>query len=302
MGHDVINMGPISNRIFNSPIYRLWKQVITKTLNTPVEQEKWMIETCRSFKPDLVLSLTQSLSEESLAEVRKMGIKTISWWGDTAANMNGKGLCHQEWDLIFIKDHYAAYKLKTLNLPAFQLYEAMNPMWHKPLSTQQNDQVVLAGTFYDYRHLLTRQLISHNISLGLYGGRLPRWADPSLRSMHTGKYVVREEKSQVFGSALAVLNSTAMREFASINCRAFEIAGCGGLQIMEYRPGVEECFEPEKEILLYRNIDELVELIRRAGKFPDEMSAIRKAAAKRALQQHTYKHRLTEILNKFADL
>lgn len=261
-----------------------------------------MVETCVSKKPQLVLSLTQSLSEEALHTVRKHGVKTISWWGDTAANMSGKGLCHAAWDLIFIKDHYAAFKLSSLNLPAFQLYEAMNPMWHKPLAKQGNQSVLLAGTFYDYRHYLTLELIKRGIDVSLYGGRLPRWASSELRKRHTGKYVVREEKSRVFGEALAVLNSTAMREFASVNCRAFEIAGCGGLQIMEYRPSLEECFEPGKEILVYRNLDELEDLVAQALKFPKEMERIRKAGALRALQQHTYRHRLEVILKKFTEL
>ena len=302
MGHEVINMGPIANSTFNAPLYRLWKQVKQKILQAPTDQERWMVETCASKKPQLVLSLTQSLSEEALHTVRKNGSKTISWWGDTAANMTGKGLCHAEWDLIFIKDHYAAFKLTSLNLPAFQLYEAMNPMWHKPLAKQGNQSVLLAGTFYDYRHYLTLALIKRGIDVSLYGGRLPRWASPELRKRHTGKYVVREEKSRVFGEALAVLNSTAMREFASVNCRAFEIAGCGGLQIMEYRSSIEECFEPGKEILVYRNLDELAALVEHAGKSPREMEVIRNAGARRALHHHTYRHRLEVILKKFHEM
>lgn len=302
MGHEVFNMGTISNTVFNAPIYRLWKQTKQKVFQAATVQEKWMIETCSAKKPHIVLSLTQSLSEESLFKVRKMGVKTISWWGDTAANMTGKGLCHGEWDLIFIKDHYAAFKLASLNLPAFQLYEAMNPIWHKPLASQQNNRVLLAGTFYDYRHYLTLQLLKRGIDISLYGGRLPRWASTELKKLHTGKYVVREEKSRVFGEALAVLNSTAMREFDSVNCRAFEIAGCGGLQVMEYRTAIEECFEPGKEILVYHNLDELESIVEHAIKYPEEMETIRKAGALRALNQHTYRQRLEVILNKFHEL
>ena len=302
MGHEVVNMGIISNSLYTSPFYRLWKHTSQKLLNTWSEQEKWMVKTSQHFKPDLLLSLTQSLSEEPLHLIRKNGVKTISWWGDPAANMIGKGLCHAEWDLIFIKDQYAAFKLTSLNLPAFQLYEAMNPLWHKPIAHQQNNKVLLAGTFYDYRHYLTLQLIKRGIDVSLYGGRLPRWASPELRKRHTGKYVVREEKSRVFGEALAVLNCTAMREFDSVNCRAFEIAGCGGLQIMEYRASIEECFEPGKEILVYRTLDELDDLIKHALKFPKEMEVIRSKAALRSHQQHTYRHRLDVILNKFNEL
>jgi len=250
------------------------------------------------FKPDLVICLTQALSEEVLFEVRKNGIRVVAWWGDTAANMTGKGLCHKELDLIFIKDHYAAFKLQSLGLPAFQLFEAMNPLWHKPLAEQTNNQIVIAGNFYDYRHYLTSMLIEKGIEVGLYGSRLPFWADSRIKKHFSGRYITREDKSRTFGAGLAALNSTGMKEFASVNCRTFEIAGAGALQIMEYRSSVEECFEPEKEILLYKTFEELLGLIDRARKDSSGMKIIRAAAAKRALQEHTYRHRLEVILKK----
>lgn len=302
MGHDVLTMGSMSIHIKSSPFYRLYNEVKKKLLKSYTDQEKWLLIQCKAFKPNLIISLTQSLSEEVLHQVRKMGIKAISWWGDPSANMIGKGLCHSEWDMIFIKDHYAAFKLQSLNLPAIQLYEAMNPMWHKPAATQSNNQVVIAGSFYDYRHYLTGKLIERNIELGLYGARLPLWASAEIKAKHSGKFVTKHEKSIIFGSALAVLNSTSMREFSSVNCRAFEIAGTGGLQIMEYRQSIEECFEPGKEILLFKNLDELFAILERARSYPKEMKVIREAAATRALNEHTYKHRLDLILSKVTEL
>jgi spore maturation protein CgeB len=302
MGHEVINMGALSIHKKSSTSQRIIKEVRTKVLGSLSDQEKWLLKMSKNFNPQLVICLTQALSEEVLYEVRKRGTKIVSWWGDTAANMSGKGLCHKEWDMIFIKDHYAAFKLRTINLPAVQLYEAMNPMWHKPLSSQQNNKVVIAGSFYDYRHYITTQLIDRKIEVGLYGAKVPRWASKEIKERHTGKFITKEEKSNVFGSAMAVLNSTGMNEFSSVNCRAFEIAGTGGLQVMEYRKSIEECFEPGKEILLFNNLDELFEILERASRYPEEMRIIRNAAAKRALNDHTYEHRLGTLFGQIKNL
>ena len=302
MGHEVVTMGAISINKKSSPFFRLLRDARTKLLKSNTDQEKWLVRNLKITKPDLVICLTQVLAEEVLHEARQLGAKTVSWWGDTAANMSGKGLCHKEWDLIFIKDHYAAFKLRTLDLPAVQLYEAMNPMWHKPIAEQSNNQVVLAGSFYDYRHYLTTKLLDKKIEVGLYGARLPHWANPEIKARHTGKFITKDEKSIIFGSAKAVLNSTGMSEFSSVNCRAFEIAGTGGLQVMEYRPSIEDCFEIGKEILVYKNLDELFEILERAGRYPAEMKNIRAAAAKRALHEHTYEHRLKVIFKTVAEL
>ena len=302
MGHEVVTLTVVNNSVLASPYKRVLTALSKLTGSEITPQEKWLLANFKTLKPDVVFTLTQSLNSETLRKLKKHNIRTMVWWGDTAANMKGKGILDEGWDLIFIKDSYAAQKLKALGLPAFQLFEAMNPAWHKPLSNQQNNNLILAGTFYDYRHYLTRRLLKDKVSLQLYGGRLPGWADPEIKALHSGKYVVREEKSRVFGAGLAVLNSTSMSEFDSVNCRAFEAAGAGGLQIMEYRTSIDQCFEPEKEILLYKSYDQLLALIKKAIQYPDEMKKIREAGYKRAFGEHTYRHRLDYIIKKLKEI
>lgn len=303
MGHEVVTLPQIAHRTFASPYRRMINELIKKINYSEITpQEKWLIKNYKLIKPDVVLTLTQSLSGETLSTLRKQHINTIVWWGDTAANMKGKGILDEGWDLIFIKDQYAANKLKTIGLNAFQLFEAMNPAWHKRLSEQQNNDLVIAGSFYDYRHFITKKLLADNVSLALYGGRLPIWTDSKIKAIHSGKFIVKEEKSRVFGAALAVLNSTSMNEFDSVNCRTFEVAGTGALQIMEYRSSIEYCFEPGKEILVYKTYDELLELIEKAIQYPKEMKKIREAGLKRATNDHTYQRRLAFILKKLGEL
>ena len=64
-----------------------------------------------------------------------------------------------------------------------------------------------------------------DVPLSLYGSTLPRWSLPGIRSAHCGRYVVKEEKSKVFGEALACLNSFSPAEGDSLNCRAFGSRG-----------------------------------------------------------------------------
>ncbi|MDP9128353.1 MAG: glycosyltransferase [Pseudomonadota bacterium] len=80
------------------------------------------------------------------------------------------------------------------------------------------------------------------------------------------------------------------------NMRSFECAGFGIPQIVEYRPGIESYFEPNKEILLYRDGDEMVAQIRRLLRDPAGAKAMAEAARRRALAEHTYEHRLKTAL------
>ena len=298
MGHDVITMGQVSVAKSYSKVIRVLDELKQKAFPQLSDQEKFILNTIQSASVDILLSLTQSLDEEVLYECRKKGIITISWWGDPPANMKKRGLLSNFWDFIYIKDAYAARKLKSVGLPAEMLVEAMNPAWHKPTHQQSNNDLIIAGSFYDYRQYITKKLLDHDVQLGLYGPPLPRWAYPEIKKAHRNKYITKTEKAEVFGSGLGVLNSTAMHEFDSVNCRAFEIAGCGGLHILENRKSIEPYFTPGKEVLVYNDFDELLEILERAKNHPQEMKAVREAACKRAHAEHTYENRLTYILSK----
>jgi spore maturation protein CgeB len=300
IGHEVLTMPRISPKIEQSPYWRLFFTVKEKMSNnylTP--QEKWLLKQLDTFKPQLVLTLTQVLSESVLHEIKKRRIYTATWWGDPPANMQRQGLLSSQWDFIFIKDPNAVQKFKRVGLNAELLHEAMNPDWHKPIAKQSNNKVVVAGSFYDYRNYLVKILLDHDIEVDLYGRRLASWVDERIRKLHHGKYIIREGKSKAFGEGLACLNSTNMREGNSMNCRAFEIAGAGGLQLMEQREIISDCFEPEKEILVFDSVEELIERVNFAKNHVNEARLIREAGYKRALSEHTYEKRLNYILSKF---
>ena len=176
------------------------------------------------------------------------------------------------------------------------LNEAMNPRWHKPVATQKNNSIVFIGNYYAFRQAMAVRLMEEGIACELYGPPPPRWADERIKKSHSGRYLTGEEKSRVSAEGLACLNTFHFAEGDSLNMRAFETAGAAALQLIEYRSAIEECFEPGKEILTFRNYDELSDHIERARKHPKEMVPIREAGARRAHAEHTYRHRLEVIL------
>jgi spore maturation protein CgeB len=299
MGHDVRTLGHVPYRKYWSlPRYatRVAREMMSGDKPDRVGQK--IIKLTRDFKPDVILSVTGLLHPLVLEELGRFARgRRVLWWGDPPANSQKWGILDPGWDWIYVKDRAAEKKLRLVGRNAHLLHEAMNPRWHKPVAGQKNGSVVIAGNYYAFRQAIILRLMSDGIDFQLYGSRPPRWAHPKIKQLHTGKYVTGEEKSRVFGEATACLNTFSLAEGDSLNCRAFEIAGAGGLQIIEYRSAIEECFEPGKELLTFQTYDELLHCISRARTYPGEMVAIREAGAKRALSHHTYQHRLRVILN-----
>jgi spore maturation protein CgeB len=298
MGHDVCTLGSMAHKQYWS-FPRHVARVARETMfgDKPNRLGHKIVRVAREFKPDVVLSLTGQLQPIVLHELRKLAPgRCILWWGDPPANSQRWGILDPSWDFVYIKDGATAAKLRLVGRNAYLLHEAMNPTWHVPVAEQNNEAVVVAGNSYAFRQSVVLRLMEDGVDFQLYGPQPPRWAHPEIKRLHTGEYLIGLKKSRVFGEGAACLNTFPLSEGNSLNCRAFEVAGAGGLQVIEYRSAIEQCFEPGKELLTFQTYEELLDHIERARSHSQEMRSIRKAGARRALAEHTYRHRLEVIL------
>jgi spore maturation protein CgeB len=97
-------------------------------------------------------------------------------------------------------------------------------------------------------------------------------------------------------SALAVLNvnrESMARYGFSPATRVFEAAAAGACIISDYWVGIEEFFEPSKEILLANDGEEVTEILRSLT--PAHARSIGQAACRRAKRDHTYSDRAEKL-------
>jgi spore maturation protein CgeB len=81
------------------------------------------------------------------------------------------------------------------------------------------------------------------------------------------------------------------------NMRLYEATGCGALLVTDQKDNLAELFEPGKEIVTYGSPDEAVEKIRYYTSHPEEASAIAAAGQQRTLREHSYAHRMSEMVD-----
>ena len=202
----------------------------------------------------------------------------------------------------FKEPHVVERLQSNLDLPVYYLPEACNPRWHRPLTAAGTEPyLVIAGNMYPSRVKLLERLVAKGIPLRLYGEGFPRWlGETSVRRTHTGRSVVREEKAQVFRSAVGVLNTLHPAEILGINARLFEATGCGAAVITEYRPVVPELFSVGNEVLVFHDFDDLVYQATRLLNEVGLTAALGDAAMFRAHRDHTYERRLSYIFEKLS--
>jgi len=86
------------------------------------------------------------------------------------------------------------------------------------------------------------------------------------------------------------------RQRPQIKGRNFEIPGTGGFLLTGNAEQLEEYYASGKEIEVFRDLDELVDKARFYLTHEEERERIRRAGYERTLREHTYEHRINEIL------
>ena len=80
-----------------------------------------------------------------------------------------------------------------------------------------------------------------------------------------------------------------------LHLREFEAPMCGALYCTGYSDELAEFFEPDKEVIVYKDANELLDKIRYYLSHPAEGEKIRAAGLKRALDDHTYHRRYKQL-------
>jgi spore maturation protein CgeB len=102
---------------------------------------------------------------------------------------------------------------------------------------------------------------------------------------------------QVLRRSRITLNShidLAVREAG--NMRLFEATGVGAFLLTDFKENLDTLFAPNREVAIWRSIDDCLAAIGRAIGDDAGRAAIARAGHARTMAQHTYRHRAGEIL------
>lgn len=114
-----------------------------------------------------------------------------------------------------------------------------------------------------------------------------------------GKVDYYDMAPYVFKHAKINLNITLRSIKSGIPLRAFDILGAGGFLLTNYQSDFMDCYVPEEDFVYYESKEDLLSKIAYYLKHEDERIAIAKNGFKRTAENHTYKHRIEEMVSYF---
>jgi spore maturation protein CgeB len=294
---DTPNFGHL-NRVW----IRTWGILEKAFPSLPRSHQKGVIRAMGAFQPNLVVFTSGDYAPQVIREIRRAsGAKLVAWYPDHLANLARQYLLASDLDAWFFKDRYMVETFRAkLGLNAHYLPEACCPAWHRRVQLSEADRckygcdLCTASNMYYYRARLLEIFDAYDLKI--WGNNYPRWLDSPLRAHYPGIFVARDEKAKAFNAAKIVLNTMHYGEIGGVNKRLFEVTGCGGFLITDWRPVLPELFEPEREVVTFRSRQELKEKVDYYLAHPEERQEIADRGYARAHGEHTYEKRLGRML------
>jgi spore maturation protein CgeB len=271
---------------------------------------KLAAERIRTERPDLVLNHDMNIFDSSFFAPIRSSIKVLvgqhactEVWTESPNNWSPFVGAYQDWsvyDLIvssmpssvkWFADRGAHSVLNRLGIDA----EYMASIQGNPSSRTSASFVGSLSPVHSSRRDLLRSVMAKE-QVELWTTPQEIMDEPLLQANYRGEVYGREMLETLKSSTMTLNHHGNVRPHAN-NMRLYEATGVGTLLITDWKPDLEEIFEPGSEVVAYRNSEECIEHIAR---FRRDIVARNRIAAngnRRVLSEHTYTRRMAELLN-----
>jgi spore maturation protein CgeB len=210
----------------------------------------------------------------------------------------------EAYDLFLTKERYALRSLESVGLrnlyylPLYCVPEIHHPVTPTPEQARElRGAVAFVGSRYPYRERFVRELAFY--PLRLWGSGWDRAESSEVRNLVAGGPVWGEAKLAIYcGATLSLNHHHPMNDIVGVNTRAFELAAAGACQVADHKDELPSLFVPGHEVITYRDLHELRRHLDYYLAHPDEAREIGQNALKRALGEHTLRHRIEEIVHE----
>lgn len=275
-----------------------------------------LVRAARAFRPDVVVVLKgEALNAQTLLRLKDAtGAALASWWVDDPYAFERQcGLRNVAetlplYDRVFIFDREYLRSLKERGIEGVQFLPcAADPLLYHPQMLSESEReayaasVSLVGVHFESRGQVVHELLGEP-GLRIWG---PGWdmflaehlgGAADLR--YRGDSLAPAEVAKVYCASLINLNTHhSQSKWGGLNTRAFEIPAAGGFQLLDHVGGLEELFEPGREVAVYEKPDQAAEIVRRYISDHGGRQRIARAGRERVMAEHTYRHRMATVLN-----
>ena len=265
--------------------------------------------------PDFILVIKgDRIPVTTITYVREhFGIPIGNYWIDDPYRIEISSKLSPFYDYFFTTDRKSIGIHQQAGCPRVGLVTyGIAPELHRQIPLSQEDvknfgsDICFAGTVSVKRKEILESLTEFDLKIWAprYISRLEKdykivkeklSLSSPLYHKFTNRSVWGEELVKVYNASKIVINIHDPQ--TCLIMRDFEVPGCGAFLLTDPAERMEDFFCIGKEIVCFQNLKELRVLIEYYLAHPEERKLIAQKGYEKVSQQHTYQHRMQEILS-----
>ncbi|MFH1422151.1 MAG: glycosyltransferase [Planctomycetota bacterium] len=265
-----------------------------------------LIETVMEHRPDfLFVTKGADLLPDTIKTIHNSGVVTANWFPDDPYAFEESKKIAAAYDFYFTNDSALIPAYKEAGQPnIYFLPFCCDPEVHKKEHLSEEDKIKYAsdisfvGQWNKVRQELLEKAAAFDIKV--YG---PGWHkrvkknSPLYGKVFEPVYI--SELAKVYSASSIVLNIHLWyRSYThGVNMRLFEASGCAAFQVCDFQEQISDNFIPDKEVVVFRNEEEFVDVCRRFLSDKESAKQIGEASQKRAYSDHTYEKRMKQVID-----
>jgi len=249
----------------------------------------------RTTRPDLVLVFEGELLEpDQIDQLRPQSLaRWVNWFPEGPHRLGLSLDLGRAYHRCFVFDSSMVAAHRAAGHHADYLPEGFEPSYHRPLDPGQPplSRLAFVGSHDEPLRVAALSAVT-DLGLEIWG---PGWPTGPL---YGDDFVRAFARSEVALNVHRYFGEPAEmgRYGTGPNRRVFEIAAIGTVQLCDAKADIARHFRADLEIVLFRDRDELRAKASWLLGAPADRQAIAERARKRSLDEHTWRHRLDELL------
>jgi len=250
-----------------------------------------LLQAVDEFRPDIMLTVQMffELWLETLDIIRaRADVATVSWTTDDSwkyrevSRFIGHSYDAMTTTYDYVLPRYHADGIQSVLLTQW----AVSSDWlSDPRPAREcRYPVSFVGAAHGDRPGIISRLRAQGIDVACFGHGWPNGS------------VAAEDIPRIMRDSAISLNFANSKGNDQIKARTFEVPGAGGFLLTAGAPGLERFFVPGKEIAVFDGMTVLADSIRHFLAHQDERDMIALAGNRRVRNEHTYEHRMAQVL------
>jgi len=294
--HPVWHFSFLKKIIQKKPRFYYW---IKEKLNRKSWVYQILMAQIKGYQPDVLYILDIGfISPSFLKEIRKY-VKIIV--GQIACPLPPNNY-FKSYDLILSSLPHYVEKFRKMGIKSEYLKLAFEPSILKRVSKSKKQYDVTHiggyGPIHNERNEISEK-VAQKIKIDFWGYGIEnlKKGSPILKNYYGESWGI-DMYNILYNSKITLTKHiTKVAGNYANNARLYEATGCGTLLLVDKKDNLNEIFEVGREVVAYKNSEDLINKIKYYLTHESEREKIAKAGQARTLREHTYEKRINELLN-----